>query len=202
MAEFEILPGLPPYGPLPEQFSSTGMGMHSEGFVVRFFPPTGEDWVGNFQPGLTNCSTVIKHPNGHWLVVISGGKAYVVDPGIRNSIREFGGKIQDVLPIPELPAIVFGNGCCFKAVGQTGELWTSRRISWDGMRSLQVEHTTLQGEAYNPRTDRWFPFSLDLVSGQAEGGSYSGPDDHLIKRRPGQKPSFVEKVGHFLRRLF
>ena len=50
---FEILTGLPGTGPWPEQFSATGLGTHSEGFVVRFVPDHGEAWIGNFLPGLT-----------------------------------------------------------------------------------------------------------------------------------------------------
>jgi hypothetical protein len=47
---FEILPGLPPYGPLPVQFSATGCGTHREGFVVQF-DGSSVPWVGNDQRG-------------------------------------------------------------------------------------------------------------------------------------------------------
>ena len=54
MVKFEILSGLPPYGPSAEAFSATGQGKHKEGFVVRFRADDDNAWVGNFQPGLAD----------------------------------------------------------------------------------------------------------------------------------------------------
>jgi hypothetical protein len=60
---FQALPGLPPYGPLPRQFSLDGRGTHREGFVVEFKHGT-EDWVGNFQRGGTGFDAALPHPDG------------------------------------------------------------------------------------------------------------------------------------------
>lgn len=46
---FEVLPGLPPYGDLPKLISVTGSTVYREGYVIRFFTGTPEQWVGNFQ---------------------------------------------------------------------------------------------------------------------------------------------------------
>jgi hypothetical protein len=73
MARFEILSGLPAYGPVAEAFSATGQGKHREGFVVRFESNSAKNWVGNFQPGLGGCSRVFEHPNGTDLIVIASG---------------------------------------------------------------------------------------------------------------------------------
>jgi hypothetical protein len=56
MRHFEVLTGLPPYGPPAERFSATGQGTHREGFVVRFTDSRGRQWVGNFQAERT-CTT-------------------------------------------------------------------------------------------------------------------------------------------------
>jgi hypothetical protein len=64
MASFEILPGLPPYGPPAEAFPGN-YGKHREGFVVRFTPDEGESWAGNFQPGARGCDGVFAHPNAN-----------------------------------------------------------------------------------------------------------------------------------------
>jgi hypothetical protein len=107
MAEFRELPGLPAYGPMPLQFSSTGQGMHREGFVIEFLPETEERWVGNFQPGLTGYRAAVAHPNGKSVVVISGSEAYVVDPRARTVEETFGGQIGFVAFVPEIEALVF-----------------------------------------------------------------------------------------------
>ena len=70
-ARYEILPSLPSTGPMHEQFSATGMGMHSEGFVVRLHPSTGESWGGNLQGGLGGCEGVFHEPGSDQLIVVS-----------------------------------------------------------------------------------------------------------------------------------
>lgn len=40
MTSWTILPGLPPYGPLPEQFPD-GQHAYREGLVVKFSPDPG-----------------------------------------------------------------------------------------------------------------------------------------------------------------
>src|SRR5580704_6263964 len=110
MATFEILHGLPPYGPPAEAFSATGHGKHREGFVVRFTTKSGDSWVGDFQPGLGGCSAVLEHPNGENVIVLSGGQGYVVDTEDHRCVNTFGAQIGSVFHISELGQIVFGNG--------------------------------------------------------------------------------------------
>lgn len=177
MAKFEILSGLPPYGPPAVAFSATGRGEHQEGFVVRLRADDDNAWVGNFQPGLNGYSDVLKHPNGTELIVISGGQAYIIDPAFRQCLGTFGAYIESAFEIPEHQMIIFGNGRWFEAINKSGRLWRSGRISWDGMRNTARHESRLTGEAYDI-TDRWVPFELDIVSGDFTGGSYTGPDRH------------------------
>jgi hypothetical protein len=109
------------------------------------------------------------------MIVIAGGTAYVIDPEDHRLVCHFGADLSDVVEIPEIQAIVFANGLWFEAITATGSLWRSRRVSWDGMRELQLDGTTLRGKAYDPMDDNWQPFSLNLATGDATGGSYSGP---------------------------
>jgi hypothetical protein len=175
MAKFEILSGLPTYGPMAEAFSATGQGKHREGFVVRFRISDDHGWVGNFQPGLGRYCGVLEHPNGTELIVIASGQAYIVDPISRQCSSTFGSQIETALEIPEHKMIIFGNGLWFEAINRTGRVWRSERISWDGMRKIAIQGATLAGEAYDI-SDAWMPFNLDIASGNFTGGSYTGPD--------------------------
>jgi hypothetical protein len=178
MLTWRILPGLPGTGPLPKQYSATGMGTHSEGFVVEFTSEKGECWIGNFQRGLSNASAVYREPGTRNPIVLAGGTAYVVDPTTRNLVRTFGGQIQVVLDDVERGQLVFGDGLWFEAVGCEGSRWRTRRLSWDGMRSVRVEGPRILGEAYSPvDQDAWHPFEVDLTDGSSTGGSYRGPPE-------------------------
>ena len=174
---WEILPGLPPYGDPAQPFSSTGMGMHREGLVVRFRQGDGSNWTGNFQRGFGDAETVLSHPNGHGVVVLAGGTAYIVDPAKQQLLRSFGADIQFAERLPDSTNLVLGNGLWFECLTSDGSGWRTRRISWDGMRNLElVGSDGLSGEAYSPLDDDWHSFILDLRSGHVTGGSYNDPE--------------------------
>jgi hypothetical protein len=176
MSTWRILPGLPGVGPLPKQYSATGQGKHSEGLVVEFAPEQGARWIGNFQAGLSNASGVYPEPGTRNLIVLAGGTAYVLDPQTRALIRTFGSQIEDVLDDRERGQLIFGNGLWFEAVGSEGLRWRTRRLSWDGMRSVRLNGAQIVGEAYSPIDDcEWYAFEVDLTGGSATGGSYNGP---------------------------
>ena len=177
LKRFEILAGLPGDGPLPEYFGSEANGRYREGFVVRFFPDNNEPWVGNFQADSTTMSQVLEWRSPDLVTVIAQGRAYDVNLATRRVIREFGsGSIEFFAAAPAIDGFVVGNGLWFESLHTPARPWRTRRISWDGMRSLHIDGFVLSGEAYNPMEDRWEPFTVDLRDGTAAGGSYNGPD--------------------------
>src|SRR6516225_4982420 len=107
---FEVLPGSPGVGPYPEQFSHTGHGTHSEGLVVRFRPPSGPSWIGNFVGFGTGYNAALLHPDGRTVVVVSRGQAYHVDPATRALLRHFGGEIRDVVHDATSGLLIFSDG--------------------------------------------------------------------------------------------
>jgi len=175
MNRFEILSGLPGDGPLPEYYGFEASGRYREGFVVRFYPESGEPWVGNFQRGVTHVCHVLAAPSSTLMTVIASGQAYELDIATRRLVREFGGAIDFLAEVPEINGVVVGNGLWFEAFRMPVLLWSTRRLSWDGMRRVSIHRLVLSGEAYNPIEDCWKPFSVDLKDGSATGGSYNGP---------------------------
>lgn len=169
--KFKILAGLPAYGDLPEQFGADGMALHREGFVVQFFPSENRaSWVGNFQRGMTSLDTVLEHPYGSSIIVVASGDCYIVDIESRELKDNFGGAFETIISVPKKNIIIFGTSTDFEALGVSGRIWRSRRVSWDGIRSLKLEGDTLTGEAWG-LGDSWLPFSLDVKSGEHKGGA-------------------------------
>ena len=172
----QVLPGLPTYGEPARVFSASGMRTHSEGLVVRFTPPGGRAWIGNFIPGtLSKFQLLTSHPNDHDVLIICGGQGYIVDPVSEQLVKTVGSAIADVFPHPTANGLVLNHqNLCFEAIGVSGKMWLTRRISWDGMRSVTCSGTSLTGEAWRPG-DTWHPFHVDLENGAVEGGSYLEP---------------------------
>lgn len=158
---YDILPGLPGTGPYPEQFSTHG-GTHREGFVVRFTAPTGESWVGNFQPYFdTYLSGVFRHPGGVTFVVVAGGQGYEVEPSSRRLLEVLGPGLcaaaQDEARLAlatDIEVIVL----------ERDSRWVSERIAWDGTGELKIEGERLIGLGRDALLDDWRTIELDLKS--------------------------------------
>ncbi|WP_213287825.1 hypothetical protein [Bradyrhizobium sp. sGM-13] len=159
---FEILPGLPPYGPMAISFTRNGAREHREGLVVRFYPRASEPWVGNFIGGETACNVVLNHPDETCVIVVAQGEACFVDPESRTVIDCMAVDIEQVISIRLLGSVVFQCSSDFIAIGAGNSGWHSPRISWDGFHNIEVHETELVGEAYTPVADAWVPFRLDL----------------------------------------
>lgn len=167
---FEILAGLPPYGPAAEQFSATGEGTHREGLVVEFLPPEAAPWIGNFQRGLTPFDTVVELPGTTEVLVVAGGTAYVVSPSKRLCLRTFGAGLRAALRFGD--AVVLSDGLSLEALRGGGVQWRTPRISWDGFRNLRIEGTQALGDAWNAPDDAWTPFAVDLETGEVTCGGH------------------------------
>ena len=171
MSRFEIIDGLPSYGPAALPFPEDGRGAFREGFVIRFHPAACASWVGNFQRGISGGDWIVDRPDGQQVVVIAGGGGYVVDPETRRQTHEFGGGINFVQQVPPLNIVVIGNGTQLGVFSADGLSWTER-ISWDGMQNIAVSGTILHGEAWSPISNMWRPFELDLRTGKTVGSVY------------------------------
>ena len=169
---FEILPGLPPYGPMAVSFTQRGEYEHREGLVIRFYPRESDPWVGNFLGSETKCTTALDHPNEADVIVVAGGEACIVDPESRAIRVRIAGDIEHVFPLPSLGLVLFQGMVDFTAVRADGSGWISPRISWDGLRKIEIRGTELVGEGYTPIEDAWVPFTLDLLTGRCADGIY------------------------------
>lgn len=165
------LSALPVEGAPAIGFSATGRGLQSEGFVVAVAMADGSHWTGNFVRGMTRFDFAVAHPNSRSMIFIAGGAGYIVDPESRMVSEHFGAAITGAIAHPSRSWLVFNNqGVGFLALGESGWVWASRRISYDGLEDLAVQGSTLKGNAWDPG-DSWAPFVLDLDTGEHTGGA-------------------------------
>jgi hypothetical protein len=167
---FEILPGLPAYGPAAVSFDERGK--YSEGLVVRFYPKQAEPWVANFSGRPTKYNAVLDHPDGADVIVVTGGGACIVDPETRKIRHRISGQVEQAIRVPSLGLIVVQCLTDFIAITSDNDGWRSERISWDGFRNIEIDGAELLGEAYTPIGDTWVPFKLDLLTGRCPDAIY------------------------------
>lgn len=200
---FKPLSGLPPYGEPALGFSPSGKGLHSEGFVVEF--TVGENsWVGNFIRDESGFDLATRHPNGQHAIVIAGGLAYVIDPVNKQLLHCLSDYIVYAFFYPQRQWLIINDwNTFFWALGPEGEVWRSRRIAWDEMRSIQVKDNILTGESSDLGDDQWVPFSLNLDNGAVEGGAYYPVTEEATPNFIWMPSllSFVRKIGAYWKRL-
>jgi len=163
IVEWEILAGLPPYGPLAKAFAPRGRGTFREGLVVRVSPRGVAPWVGNFQRAWRGLDAVRLHPDGARLVVVAGALAYVVDPVTQRQIDCFGGDIEHAVEMPAVPALALGGGSRFTILFADTQ-WITPDVGIDGLADVSVEDTVLRGVAGDPMYDEPIPFEIDVAA--------------------------------------
>lgn len=169
-----ILDGLPVYGPLATPFPPNGKGAHREGLVVEF-QLQEEAWIGNFQPGWTSYSQAIITDHKNHAIIIAKGRIYLVDAVSRELIEELGCSIDWGCHNQSNGNYIFSHGIGFFALDGAGVVWSSERVSWDGMKDLIYDDGKICGKAYSPIDDGYHSFTMDCANGEFEGGSYNGP---------------------------
>lgn len=171
---YEILDSLPAYGPMYIPITDDDERYFSEGFVIRFYKSNGTDWVANFRPGWTGFNKVFDFPQHDLIVVFAGGLGYIMNPNIEKPKMTFGITIDSVFQT-ENGSLACSDGISIQFLdNQTGELWQSERISWDGFKDLKLDGEIISGLSYDPTNslNEWAEFSLNLRTKEINGGSY------------------------------
>lgn len=139
--------------------------------LVRFNGP--QSWTASLAPGNGDYNGSARLWESDEFVIVTRGQAYIIDAATRELKSCFGGFVAGLLAIPHLDLLVYHNGLWVEGLFSSGFAWQTRRLSWDGLRQLTLDGDDLIGEAYDPTNQRWHRFSVDLCTGEAQGGSYN-----------------------------
>lgn len=195
---FEILKGLPPYGPMYIPISDDEEPFYSEGYIVKFKKSDGEEWVANFRPGWTNYSNIFDFPEQNLIVVFAGGQGYIMNPEEQKPKMTFGLTIKDVIQKEDRSLICSDGIHILLLDNKTGEIWKSDRISWDGIKDLKLVDNKISGQTYDPTNSNqhWSDFELDFETKEIKGGSFQeflDRNEHLEVQENGMLREKTEK---------
>lgn len=150
--------------------------------AVIAIPPQGQDsgreriflrigtgqasWIGSFERGHTNVSTIFMLPDGKHLFVSAAGAGYVIDAKSRTLVETTGTEVVGTMGDEQLTLfIVNHNGMSLEAFGRNGRLWKTDTISTGGFRRMALLDDALVGEALHPAAAGWVRFSVKLATG-------------------------------------
>ena len=149
---------------------------------ILFQPPTEEDWVGVFGAGDYGGNAVAVDWSANRALVVAGGRGYLLDTKGRALIRLLPQEsLQDVAWASHSGGVwvVADDLRLFVLDADGARLWSTRRVSWDGIRRLRVSGDLVHGEAQTGAgaydKDYWSPFTVDLGTRAVQGDIYSGP---------------------------
>jgi hypothetical protein len=108
------------------------------------------------------------------LLAVAGGYAYLADTlapdrPLHVPLRP----VTQVLPAPEANLLLLAGFYTVAAIGATGLLWETARLTWEGLTLTGIRDNQLQGLGWDMRTDRELPFTVDLSTGFHTGGAFT-----------------------------
>lgn len=144
------------------------------GAYLRVLPQGSQPWIGFFVLGFDSdevASGIYSCPDENSLCAIVGGYAYVVDAG--NPLRWMQIEQRPVIQVrlvPELNLMLFAGFTSITGL-ESSRLWTSERLSWEGLSITSIQGATLHGLGWDAVTDKEVSFEVDLLTGKSKGGS-------------------------------
>lgn len=113
-------------------------------------------------------------PNPKQLCALAGGYAYIINTLHPEQSTHIPLKpVVEVRALPEQSLLIFTGFHTILAWGQQGQAWETQRLSWEGLRITSIEANTLHGTGWNLLTDKEVPFTVDLLTGQHQGGGFA-----------------------------
>jgi hypothetical protein len=160
------------------QFPSELEEADRHGIYLRVVPNNASSWIGFFSLGYDSdkvVNAVFSCPHADWLCVVAGGYGYLVNAADPNQWRRLEQQpVVDVRILLEQNLLLFASFLNISAVGSSGLLWTTERLSWEGLSISRIEGRTLYGLGWDAIRDKDVPFEVDLRTGKHTGGSRPG----------------------------
>jgi hypothetical protein len=133
-------------------------------------PADGSEFLATFALGFASPDVptgLWSCPNSEWLSAVAGGYAYLV-----NTVNPKQWEMVEyrpvlaVIPVLSQQLLLFSGHQSLMAYGPSGKAWETLRLSWEGVRILEVREYSLRGLGWDLMTDKEFEFEVDLKTGE------------------------------------
>jgi hypothetical protein len=161
----------------PQQIAGEEDALARGALQLLIRPATGGQFLATCALGFTDPTMptgIHACPNPDQLCAVAGGYAYIIDTLHPEHSTHISLKpVASIHPAPTNNLLLFTGFHTILACGPTGEAWHTQRLSWEGIRITDIEGHTLHGTGWNMLTDKEHPFTVDLRTGQHQGGGFS-----------------------------
>ena len=144
--------------------------------LVQVRPANGGTFLATCALGFrapSALSGVWSCPRPDDLLAVAGGYAYLANTvtperPLHLPLRP----VAQILPAPEANLLLLAGFHTITAIGATGLLWETARLTWEGLTLTGIRDNHLHGLGWDMRTDRELPFTVDLTTGRHTGGAF------------------------------
>jgi len=163
----------------PQQIAGEEDALARGALQLMVRPASGGTFLATCALGFTDPAMptgVFACPNAVQMCAVAGGYAYVIDTAQPEHSTHIA--LKPVVEVKSLVAqglLLFVGFHSMVAWGRNGLAWESARLSWEGVRIVSIDGDVLHGMGWNLLTDRDVAFSVDLLTGQHQGGGFAQP---------------------------
>jgi hypothetical protein len=165
----------------PQQIAGEEDALARGALQLMVRPANGGMFLATCALGFTDPAMptgVFACPNPAEMCAVAGGYVYVIDTLQPTHCTHIALKpVVEVRSLVTQKLLLFVGFHSIVAWGQHGLAWESARLSWEGVRITSIDGGILHGFGWNLVTDREVPFSLDLLTGQHQGGGFTPPQE-------------------------
>jgi hypothetical protein len=161
----------------PQQIAGEEDAMARGALQLLVSPASGGTFLATCALGFTDPTMptgVFACPDPQQMCAVAGGYAYVIDTARPQRCTHIA--LKPVVEVRTLKAhglLLFVGFHSIVAWSADGLAWESARLSWEGVRITGVDGNVLHGVGWNLLTDREMEFSVDLLTGQHQGGGFA-----------------------------
>ncbi|HWZ00109.1 MAG TPA: hypothetical protein VNX17_03460 [Edaphobacter sp.] len=163
----------------PQQIAGEEDALARGALQLMVHPASGGTFLATCALGFTDPAMptgVFTCPNAVQMCAVAGGYAYVIDTAQPERSTHIPLKpVVEVRLLVEQGLLLFVGFHSVVAWGRNGLAWESARLSWEGVRVISIDGDVLHGMGWNLLTDREVAFSIDLLTGQHQGGGFAQP---------------------------
>jgi hypothetical protein len=164
----------------PQRIAGEEDAMARGALLLDVKPTSGANFLATCALGFRDPalpSGVFACPRADDLLALAGGYAYLIDTLAPETCLHLPLRpVTQILPSPETDLILLAGFHHVLAVDAKGIRWQSARLTWEGMTLTEIRDGRLYGLGWNLPADREVPFSVDLATGEHEGGGFQPPN--------------------------
>jgi hypothetical protein len=163
----------------PQQIAGEEDALARGALQLMVHPASGGTFLATCALGFTDPampSGVFACPNAVQMCAVAGGYAYIIDTAQPERSTHIALKpVVEVRPLVAQELLLFVGFHSMMAWGRDGLAWESARLSWEGVRITSIDGDLLHGVGWNLLTDQEVAFSVNLLTGQHQGGGFAPP---------------------------